>query len=177
MGKRLRKITGIVLTCAMLSAPLGAMAAETEPEAILQGQMTLEEIDALNGGSGKVCLHNGHVTLVDGTCTPDLVTGMDDAEAVVDSMITLIGGNPSTEFVPWRQVTDPLGNTYYILQQMYHDTTVCGGAVKVVTDTDCNMIGLSSSVESKMPDVDPGEGITGQEAEALRVFSEVDDAL
>jgi Zn-dependent metalloprotease len=138
-----------------------------ETVASLPGQLTLEDLDALNGGKANVYTHNDRITLVDGTCTPDLVTSMDDAAAVVDSMITLIGGDGDTEFTPWRQVMDPLGNTYYIFQQIYHDTTVCGGAAKVITDADCNMIGLSCSVESEMPDVETGEGITPEEAQQI----------
>ena len=148
MRKRFRQFAGIVMACAMLQTFFTVPAAETEAAGTLaapEGQLTLEEIDAMNGGAGHVYLHDDRVTMVDGTCTKDLVTGMDDAEAVVNSMITLIGGDADTQFVPWRQVMDPLGNVYYIFQQMYHDTTVCGGAVKVVTDADCNMIGLSSS--------------------------------
>ena len=177
MRKRIRQFTGILMACAMLQTSFTVPAAETEAagtQAAPEGQLTLEEIDAMNGGAGHVYLHDDRVTLVDGTCTQDLVTGMDDAEAVVNSMITLIGGDADTQFVPWRQVMDPLGNVYYIFQQMYHDTTVCGGAVKVVTDADCNMIGLSSSVESDMPDVEKKEGITAQEAQQIVLDKELE---
>ena len=111
--------------------------------------------------------HNGRVTFVAGTCTDSPVTNEEEATAVVASMMSLIGADVNTEFVPWRTITDPLGNNYYIFQQMYENTTVCGGAVKVITDADGNMIALTSSVESKMPEVTSGTGITAQEAEQI----------
>ena len=176
MRKKWRQITGIVTTCAMLTAPLPALAAETEAAADtgLVWQLSLEDLDTLNDGAEKVFMHDDKVTLVDGTCSDDLVTGVDDAAAVVDSMITLIGGDSDTEFIPWREVIDPLGNMYYIFQQMYHDTTVLGGAVKVITDADCNMIGLTSSLESEMPDVSTEEGITAEEAEQIVADKEIE---
>ena len=182
MKKRFKQVTGIVMTCAMLSAsmmvpafgaePAAGSAAQTDEDSGLYGQLTLEDIDALNGGSSSVYMHNGHVTLVDGTCTEYPVTDMKDAAEIVDSMTELMGGNSNTVFTPWREVTDPKGNTYYIFQQMYHDTTVLGGAAKVIVDSDKNMVGLSCSVESEMPDVNAEEGITAPEAEQIVVDRE-----
>ena len=175
MQKLWKKTVCLMTVCVMLAvSPTCAVPAaedqtepETEPKRALEGQLTMEDLAQLNGGLEKVYTHNDHVTLVGGTCTPDPVTGMEDASAVVDSMVTLMGGDADTEFVPWRQVTDPMGDIYYIFQQIYHGTTVCGGAVKVVTDADCNMIGMSCSVESSMPEAGTGEGITAREAEQI----------
>ena len=182
-------VVSICLACVLMSSPLAVSAestateseaestavkteaestpAETEAELELEGQLTLEDLSALGNGAESVFSHNGQVTLVDGTCTSGPVKNAEDAAAVVDSMMTLIGADANTQFIPWREVQDPLGHTYYIFQQMYHDTTVCGGAVKVITDSEGNMIGLTSSVESEMPDVSTEEGITAEEAEKI----------
>ena len=141
-----------------------------------EGQLTQEDIRALNGGEEIVYSHEGHVTFVDGTCTDSPVTNVDEAAAVVDSMMTLIGADENTEFVPWNTVRDPLGNCYYIFQQMYQNTTVCGGAVKVIADAEGKMIGLTSSVEAKMPEVEAEEWITARDAEELVVKREAEDS-
>ena len=137
------------------------------PETVREGQLTAEDLSALNGGLEGVFSHNGRVTFVDGTCTEGLVEGEEDAAAVVNSMMTLIGADANTEFIPWRTITDPIGNRYYIFQQIYKGTTVCGGAVKVIADSDGTMIGLTSSVESEMPEVESGEEISAEEAEQI----------
>ena len=170
--KTWKKITGIILSCTMMAIGQPVMATESQTEASNEaleesGQLTLEALDALNGGSGHVYSHNGRVTFVDGTCTEGLVTTMEEATAVLDSVMSLIGADDNTAFTPWREVTDPLGNHTFIFQQTYHDTTVCGGAVKVITDPEGHMIGLSSSVESEMPEVGSTEGITAEEAEQI----------
>ncbi len=108
----------------------------------------------------------GSLFFIGGSVTEDPVTGMDDAKKILLSMLDEFGVDESTQFEPWREVTDTSGNHYYIFRQMYMDTTVSGGAVKVVTDADDNMIGLVCSVESELPDVEESEGITAAEAEA-----------
>ena len=161
----------IGMACAMIAGSFPAYAltdpTEAETEVIPPGQLTLEDLKELNHGKGDVFTHNGRVTFVDGTCTPDPVKDGEDAAKVVDSMKWLIGADSGNEFLLWREVFDPLGNIYYIFQQMYHDTTVLGGAVKVITDAGGNMTALSCSVESKMPDVDTTKGITAVEAEKI----------
>ena len=179
MNSKWKKCVGIGLACAMLAGSVPVMARnvipdtemetelETELASVHGYQLTREDLAALNGSRDVVFSHNGKVTFVDGTCSEDPVAGEEDAAKVVHSMMTLIGADTNTEFVPWKVVADPLGNTYYIFQQMYQNTTVCGGAVKVITDADGRMIGLTSSVEAEMPDVDPGRGITAEEAEKI----------
>ncbi|MBQ8306926.1 MAG: M4 family metallopeptidase [Blautia sp.] len=137
-----------------------------------EGQLSPEDISALNSGAEKIFSHDGRVTFIDGTCTDKPVTSAEEASAVIDSVRTMIGADEDTEFIPWHEVTDPLGNIYYIFQQMYGDTTVCGGAVKVITDADGNMIALSGSVESEMPDKATEEGITAEEAEQVVLETE-----
>ena len=46
-----------------------------------------------------------------------------------------------------------------------------GGAVKVVTSADGNMLGLIGSVEDELPDVKEADGITAQQAEAITLQS------
>ena len=163
----MKKIISLIICLSLIAVPVyGAEDAapqtemETEQESTLEGQLTLEEISALNGGEEKVFMHNDRVTMVDGTCTDGPVESMKDAAAVGESMMTLIGADAETKFAPWREIMDPMGHHYYIFQQVYEDTTVCGGAVKVITDEDGNMIALTSNIETRMPDVESGERIS-----------------
>ena len=180
--KTWKKAISVSLACALAACSFSAFAQDAAPqtetevktdqEGTLEGQLTLEEISALNGGEEKVFTHNDRVTMVDGTCADGPVKSMEDALTVVNSMMTLIGADAEMFFAPLRDVTDPLGNHYYIFQQVYYDTTVCGGAVKVITDEDGNMIALSSSVESEMPDVKSEERVNAQKAEQIVVERE-----
>lgn len=136
-------------------------------ESALAGQTVVEDIRKWNGENAQVFTQNGFVTFVDGACTDQPVTGMEDAERVVASMIGLLGGDERTHFEPWRILTDPSGNVYYVFQQMYADTTVLGGAVKVITDGAGGMTGLTGSVVTELPDLEAYAGISAPEAEAL----------
>lgn len=146
-----------------------AMAQDVIPETGMfpEGQLTFEELQAMNNNQAEVFVHNDRVTFVSGTCTPDPVTSMEDAEKVVATMISLLGGDARTRFENWRTLTDASGNQYYVFQQMYANTTVLGGAVKVITDSKGNMIGLTSSIETELPEAEESEGITLEEAEQI----------
>lgn len=139
----------------------------TETGMVLEGQLTFEDLQAMNNNQAEVFVHNDRVTFVSGTCTPDPVTSMEDAEKVVASMISLLGGDARTRFENWRMLTDASGNQYYVFQQMYANTTVLGGAVKVITDSEGNMLGLTSSIETELPEAEESEGITLEEAEQI----------
>ena len=180
-----KKIAALCLSCAMLSGSASVFAETTDTIEITdtseddkmcaaeaavkaKGQLTMDDLVKLNGGKDGIFVHNNQVTFVDGTCTESPVTNADEASVVVNSMMTLIGADANTEFIPWRDITDPMGNRYFIFQQIYEDTTVCGGAVKVITDKDGKMIALSSSVESEMPEVaDTENEITAEQAEEI----------
>ena len=118
--------------------------------------------------------HDGRVTFVEGATTDQPIRSLDDAAQVVQAMIQDLGGDERTQFEPWRVVTDTVGNNYYIFQQMYAETTVSGGAVKVVTDRDGHMLGLVSSVETELPEIETSEGIDEKQAEAIVMAHEAD---
>lgn len=123
---------------------------------------------AAENGTAPVVFKQGDVvTLVDGPLTDDEITDFDDAAGVVEEALGDLGGNERTEFVPWRTLTDAFGNHYYVFQQMYNNTTVLGGAVKVITDAKGHMIGLTSSIEADLPQTDVAGGITAWEAEEI----------
>ena len=149
----------------------GTVSAQTETETVavevLENQLTREDLTALNDGAEKVYVHDGRVTFVDGTCSDEKVLSNEDAADVVVSMIELLGGDTRTEFIPWRTLTDTVGNQYYTFKQIYAGTTVLGGAAKVITDSEGNMIGFSSSIETELPDVEDFLGITAEEAEQI----------
>jgi len=140
-----------------------------------QGGLTMEDLTALGA---KAAVHDGRVTFVDGPCTAEPVMDMEDAAKVVDSMQTLTGGDGRTRFEPWRTLADAKGNRYYVFQQVYGETTVPGGAMKVVTDAEGRMLGLVASVESDLPDTAEAEGITPEQAEerVLQHLREVNQA-
>ena len=149
----------------------GTVCAQTETETVavevLENQLTRENLTALNNGAEKVYVHDGRVTFVDGTCSDEKVLSIEEAADVVVSMIELLGGDTRTQFIPWRTLTDTVDNKYYTFQQIYAGTTVLGGAAKVITDSEGNMIGFSSSIETELPDVEDFLGITAEEAEQI----------
>lgn len=112
-------------------------------------------------------VHDGRVTLIDGATVDTPVTGFDAAKAVIDGVLDQLGGDAGTVLEPWRDIADACGNRYYIFQQMYNNTTVLGGAVKVITDPEGNMLGLTASIEANPEEVAAAESITGEQAEAI----------
>jgi len=111
--------------------------------------------------------HDGRVTLIDGACVDHPVNSFEDAVQVIDGVIDQLGGDAQTRLDPWRDLTDAYGNHYYVFRQMHADTTVLGGAVKVVTDPAGTMLGLSSSIVSNLPAAETEKGITAAEAEQI----------
>ena len=164
--KRVKKWMSAAMALTLLLQPAALYAQETETEfmPVEAGQLTAEDLEALGA---EAYVHDGRVTFVDGACTDRPVQSMEDAAQVVEAMTGLLGGDERTQFEPWREFEDTAANHYYVFQQMYADTTVSGGAVKVITDPDGTMIGLSGSVEGELPEVQESEGITAEKAEEL----------
>ena len=111
--------------------------------------------------------HDGRVTLIDGACTDAPIRSFDDACAVVGDVLDQLGGDEDTHLAAWRELDDAFGNHYYVFQQMYNDTTVLGGAVKVITDAEGCMLGLTSSIEANPQEEAVGESIAADEAERI----------
>ena len=166
----MKRILGILTVLVMLmTCCFGAAAlAESSGEA----QLTVEDIRTLNGGNAVIHSPQGQVTFVGGTCSSGPVTNPEDAAKVVRDMTPLMGGDSRTVFVPWRTLYDSFGNTYYVFQQVFADTIVLGGAVKVITDRDGNMLGLTCSVVSDLPDEETSGGISAEDAEQLVLIHE-----
>ena len=152
-----KRLLSALLALIML---MGCAFAEMTPA----NQDALEKLEALGT---KVYTHDDRVTFVEGDISGAPIRSMEDAEKIIASHIALMGGNERTQFEPWRTLTDTAGNRYYVFQQMYAETTVSGGAVKVVTDEDGSMLGLVASVETELPDAEEAEGITAGQAETL----------
>ena len=137
--------------------------------------LTLQDLEAMNGGEVKVYTdHHGQAAFVEGKCTTDPVRNEEDAERVVRSMLKLMGGDEKTRFEPWRTIRDPFGHVVYVFQQVYSDTIVLGGAVKVMTDASGAMLGLTASVVSELPETEESEGLTAREAEQVVLSHEKD---
>ena len=167
MKRAFAALTALVILVAV-AGPSLAETAVTETEAGL----TIEDIEALNGGSVTVHTDNGRITFVGGTCTDQPVRNYGDAQSVIDAMLPLLGGDGNTAFEPWRVLNDPAGNIYYVFQQVMRDTLAQGGAVKIITDSAGNMTGLTASVVpvgimSEGDAADDSLDITAEQAETL----------
>ena len=160
----------LLLTCCFGASAFAESAAPAAPSA--KAALTLEDIQALNGGGAVIDERNGTVTFVGGTCAAGPVQSSAAAAEVVESMIPLLGGDSRTAFEPWRTLYDSFGNTYYVFQQVYADTLVQGGAAKVITDREGNMLGLTGSVVSDLPDAQASSGISAADAEQLVLIHE-----
>ena len=135
--------------------------------ALLAGTVSVAAAEAAPAPSAAVYTHDGRVTLIDGACTDAPVKDFGDAAAVVDSVLGDLGGEENTLLEPWRELTDAYGNRYYVFQQMFDNTTVLGGAVKVITDEAGNMIGLTSSIVANPAETGAGGDISAGEAEGI----------
>ncbi len=166
----MKRLLGILTVLVMLmTCCFGAAALAESPAKTV---LTLEIIQAMNGGSAVIDAREGCVTFVGGTCTSEKLQSSGDAAKVVENMISLMGGNSRTAFEPWRTLYDSFGNTYYVFQQVYADTIVQGGAAKVITDREGNMLGLTCSVVSDLPDSEASGGISAEDAEQLVLIHE-----
>lgn len=161
MKKILAYLLAILMVC--VSVPFTGFAESAPGDA----QLTMEDLQNLNGGEVQTDLQNGKVTFVEGTCTNEKVTSVEDAQKVLDSMRNLMGGDAHFHFEPWNVLHDSFGNVYYVFQQTHADQIVLGGAVKVITDSEGTMIGLTSTVVSDLPDEAESEGLTREQAEAV----------
>ena len=167
--QRMKKLAGIVmmLIMALLLFLLQMGCAESSLAATVpEAHQTVSEETAENDAF-RTYSHNGSVTLIDGSCSDNPVNSFDDASAVVKGVLDALGGDENTQLEPWRLLTDASGNHYYVFQQMFDNTTILGGAVKVMTDEAGHMLGLSSSIVSDLPEAADSETITAEEAETL----------
>ncbi|MBQ8093431.1 MAG: M4 family metallopeptidase [Clostridia bacterium] len=123
-----------------------------------------------------VYTHDGKVTLIDGSCVDTPVKSFTDAADVISAQLDQLGGDQTTQLEPWRDITDAFGNHYYVFQQMHNTTTVLGGAVKLITDGSGNMIGLTSSIVSEVPEEEQIEGISAEAAEQI-VISHLEETI
>ncbi len=146
----LKRLLSALLALIMLT---GCAFAEMTPA----NQTALEALEALGT---KVYTHDDRVTFIEGDISGAPIRSMEDAGRIIASHIALMGGNARTQFEPWRTLTDTAGNRYYVFRQMYAETTVSGGAVKVVTDAEGSMLGRVASVETERPEAQEAEGIT-----------------
>ena len=161
----MKRFLGILTVLVMLVTCCSGASALAEPP--VKAALTISGIQALNGGNAVIDARDGRVTFIGGTCASEKVKGPEDAARVVEDMIPLMGGGSRTHFEPWRTLSDSFGNTYYVFQQVYADMVVLGGAVKVVTDRNGTMLGLTCSLVSDLPDTDASEGITAEKAEQV----------
>ena len=168
----MKKFIAMILVLALVCSAAFAETAAVSPA--LSGQLTVEDIQALNGGAANIYTQDGQVTFIDGTCASEPIKSVEDAGRVVDGLIELLGGNADTHFEPWRVLNDSFGNVYYVFQQTYADIVVLGGAVKIVTDAEGNMLGLTGSVADELPDADElKEQVTAEQAEEIVAQQEI----
>ena len=173
MKKILAMLTAFVMMltcCGALAAGNGETAAAAE-----QGPLTPEEIQTLNGGKAVAYKEGNSVTFIGGTATASPVLNEEDATRVAERLIPLAGGDDRTRFVPWRTLRDTAGNTYYVFQQVYGDSVVQGGAMKIIVDGNGTMHGMTASIVSELPETEDSEGISAEEAEKIVMQHEAGD--
>jgi len=174
----------MLMTCCFSAAPAETAVPEAAETAVPEATETAapeaaETVLTLNVNGQDVTVRTnseGKITFIDGSCTDAPVKSTEDAAALVAEITPRIGGS-KTSFVPWRTLYDSFGNTYYLFQQVYADTIVDGGAVKVITDRDGNMLGLTASVVSDLPEETAAEGISAAAAEQLVLQHEKERGL
>lgn len=168
----MKRFLALMLAAVLLCS--SALAETAAPAPARDGQLTLEDILALNGGVAEAYFENGQLTFLDGACTSEPIKTPEDADRVVASVIELLGGDENTRFEPWRVLNDSFGNVYYVYQQTYADMIVLGGAVKIITDAEGKMLGLTGCVTADLPQVEEkGEQLTAGQAEELVVQHEI----
>lgn len=118
-----KKYIGALLAAAMLLHSSAAFASGTggginsiSPAAVQSamtvsdGQLTMKDIQALNGGSAKVHkTKDGNVYFIEGTLSENPVENMEDAAKVVSSLTDILGGDSRMQFEPWRTFNDTAG--------------------------------------------------------------------
>lgn len=152
--KQIRRILCAVIAVAMLLGTASVSLAEAAADSAQAAPFTTYS-------------HGDRVTLIDGNCADGPVTSFDDAARVVDGVLDQLGGAADTTLAPWRVLTDGYGNQIYVFQQMYDNTTVLGGAVKVITNAEGEMLGLTASIEANPDATGTAEGIDGPKAEQI----------
>ena len=165
--KRIRKWLCAVMAAVMMAMGCSALADPAKISSLADGGITMEQIQELNDGKAVIHTHDGRITLIEGSCTGKAVTDMEEASRVVEAMRGMLQVDERSAFQPWRTLTDPTGNIYYVFQQMLGHTTVSGGAIKVITDRNGKMLGLSCSVEAELPEETPEVAVTVEKAEAV----------
>ena len=78
--------------------------------------------------------------------TDATVTNEDEAQAVVDNLIGLMGGDSTTDLGLVDTIATETGNTYYIFQQETGGVIVYGASVKLIVDKNGTVIGLVSAI-------------------------------
>ena len=174
-----KRMLAILTALVMMVSIAGVSLAETA-ETVQTAGLTLQEIEAMNGGPVTVHRDQGRVTFIGGSCSAEPVKSYEDAEQVIHSVLPLLGGDGQTAFERWRVLNDPAGNVYYVFQQVLEDALVPGGAVKVITDRDGTMTGLTGSIVPVSvkdgDDAKNSKAITAEEAEALVLTHEKENS-
>ena len=121
--------------------------------------------------------NDGGMMFCDGDCAGAPINSMEDAAAVVEAEKNRLAPDEGVRFDPWRTLTDTAGNVYYVFRQMYGDTIMPFGAVKVVTDAQGNMLGLVGCTEHEIPEGAYTDEAVSAEAAAQAVLAQVPDAV
>ena len=127
-------------------------------------EMTIEQITELNGED--VIIHkneDGVITFIGGTCTDKPVKEDGDAYLVLESMLSLLGGDENTEFEYQNCHTDNWGNKYYSFSQFYKNRSLADGLIKIIVNKDDEMTGIVSDIVTDYPADYDGKEIDASE--------------
>ena len=130
--------------------------------------MSMDDVQAMNGGNAIILTENDKVTFIDGTFYAGQVTDFSSAAAALQRIYGLLGMSPDTVLMQKGAMSDSYGNIIYRFGQMQNNTEIPQGMVKVYTDASGHVTGMSSSVTGY---VIPQEGVPVTAAEAESAVS------
>ncbi len=159
-----KRVFSVFLTAALIVIP-GCGSIDVQAVEQDQGEI---EFDIGNGIDPKAYTGEESKTAFIGENFYDgKIENEDDALEAIESVMTRIGGDDSTDLVI-EAVDETEESVYYTFRQYAEDMTVYGASVKLITDLEGNVLGLVSSI---VPDieVDPDHKwmIEQDEAEAI----------
>ena len=145
---------------------------ETMPD-----QMTMEDIQRLNGDSNIIGLFNsqGFLTLLMGRFYDGRVTDAEEGILAVRGMATLLGFGKGCEFYTIYISHNNTGYTFYTYQQRYGGMTLRNATLRIAVDPDGYTAGLSCSFVPNAGTA-PQDPVIGPEA-AVQIVREKFAAL
>ena len=127
--------------------------------------MSMDDVQAMNGGGAIILTEHDKVTFIDGTFFDGQVTDFSSASTALYRVLGLLGRAPDTNLLQYGAMADANGNMVFRFLQMKDSTAIPQGMLKLYTDSSGHVTGISSSLAGYVVPQE-GEPITAQQAEA-----------